>query len=28
LARCPRPGAWQEALELAVNHVADFLNNY
>ena len=28
LARCPRPGAWQEALELAGNHVADFLNNY
>ena len=26
-ARCPRPGAWQEALELAGNHVANFLDN-
>ena len=27
LARCPRPGAWKQALQLAGNHVADFLNN-
>jgi hypothetical protein len=27
LARCPRPGAWQEALDLAGNHVANFLDN-
>ena len=27
LARCPRPGAWLEALDLAENHVANFLDN-
>lgn len=27
LARCPRPGAWPEALDLAGNHVAEFLDN-
>ena len=27
LARCPRPGAWQEALDLAEYHVADLLDN-
>jgi ADP-heptose:LPS heptosyltransferase len=26
LARCPRAGAWQEALEIAGNHVANFLD--